>query len=211
MKLCAVKWCACLATDNSEYCTVHQQHTDSHPKLRVKRTALAQRAVMSTTRIVNSVTGLAGLSASSAITDRQTSRELNPMLPNACPKVKPGGLTRTERKIQKKRDQEKERAECYRKVDARDQMRCRVSGVRVNPYAIDPRVRGEHHHLLYRSRGGAHQTQNVCLVSKAVHEQIHAGLLRVTGDADARDHTGKLCGLVVERPTPEGWEVVKCC
>ena len=128
------------------------------------------------------------------------------------PKVKPGELTRTERKIARKRDEENALADCYRKVDARDGRRCRISGVRVSPGAVDPRVRGVHHHLRGRRfRSLVAAPGNVVLVSQAIHEKIHAGLLRVSGDADLRDSTGRLAGLCVERLKDSGWEVWKCC
>ena len=47
-------------------------------------------------------------------------------------------------------------------------------------------------------------------VSKAIHDRIHVhGTMRITGDADARDAEGRLCGLKVEEPINEVWTVTK--
>ena len=59
-------------------------------------------------------------------------------------------------------------------VSARD-VSCRRCG---SYYAL------HHHHILWRSRGGQHTTQNLVLVCAACHRLIHDHLLDVSGDAD---------------------------
>jgi hypothetical protein len=129
----------------------------------------------------------------------------------AVPKVKPGDKTRTEQKREKRAQEALEMRECYRKVDDRENMRCRITRAPVNPHALSATERGEHHHVNYRSTGGGHTLDNVILISRHIHEQIHAGRLRVSGDAEERDDLGRLVGIVVERLTAEGWRHWKCC
>lgn len=100
----------------------------------------------------------------------------------------------------RKAAEEAQQREVYRQVDRREAMHCRISGVRVDPFAVDMLRRGEHHHIVFRSAGGADETSNVILVSLEVHRDIHAGKLRVEGNADE-------C-LTVWRRTPEGWHQV---
>lgn len=136
------------------------------------------------------------------------------MLSTACPKVKPGQLTRAEQKLKDRADEARSLAECYRIVDARDAFRCRVCGRRCSPVAIPTLERGERHHLIFKSRGGKHHSKNVLLICKArCHDEIHLqGTLHLSGNADTRNpDTGKLCGVKVERLTEAGWKVEKFC
>lgn len=55
-----------------------------------------------------------------------------------------------------------------------------------------------------QSQTNAHETHLVILICRRCHDLIHVkALLTVTGDADARDANGVLCGLVVKRFEPE--------
>ena len=54
----------------------------------------------------------------------------------------------------------------------------------VAPFAVDMLRRGEHHHIVPRSRGGEDSTANVILISLEMHKAIHAGKVRVEGNAD---------------------------
>lgn len=99
-----------------------------------------------------------------------------------------------------------------RLVDTRDDHRCRVCKRRVVARAIDSRERGEHHHLIKRSQGGEDITANVVLLCVGkCHDDIHVrALMKLAGDADARDHEGRLCGVRVERYLDgSDWQVVK--
>lgn len=60
-------------------------------------------------------------------------------------------------------------------VRERDGRRCRVYG-----------TTGwlEVHHIVKRSQGGTHDTSNLVLLSKRAHDEVHAGTLRIAGDAD---------------------------
>lgn len=42
----------------------------------------------------------------------------------------------------------------------------------------------EVHHIKPRSRGGTHDTSNLVLLSKRAHDEVHAGLLKIEGNAD---------------------------
>lgn len=100
--------------------------------------------------------------------------------------------------------------ECYRLVDERDGRRCRVCHAAVVPGAVDGRQRAEHHHLVKRSQGGTHAPANVCTLCARCHDEIHVkALLKLSGDADARDDAGRYCGIKVERVREHGWEVTQ--
>ena len=91
----------------------------------------------------------------------------------------------------------RQRAEVYRAVDLRDRGACRVCGV-VSRTA-------HHHHIVYRSLGGKDTPENVLLVCPRCHDDIHAALIRVTGNAECRDASGLLAGLTIVRRPPGGW------
>jgi|GEM_PF-7123355 len=126
-------------------------------------------------------------------------------------KEQQAGGSRIERKKQQRAQEAEQMRQTYRYVDRREGMRCRTTRVRVDPQAIASTAKGHHHHVTYRSQGGQHTPDNVILVSAWVHEQIHLGKLRVTGDAEQRDEMGRLNGLTVERLTESGWQVWKTC
>jgi hypothetical protein len=122
-----------------------------------------------------------------------------------------GGKTRRERKQDARTAEAATMRACYRLVDARDGGQCRVCKKRASPTATTLLERMHRHHMVYRSRGGTHEPENVLSVCSGCHDAIHVRLdLRVEGDANARDAiTGKLAGVKVERYTEQGWKVEK--
>lgn len=82
-------------------------------------------------------------------------------------------------------------------VDVRDGHRCRIC----NDYeGADI----QHHHIVYRSRGGKHTTANLISLCATCHlVLVHGGHFKLSGDADARDRFGRLCGVTAERVTGE--------
>lgn len=114
------------------------------------------------------------------------------------------GRSRVDDRLARLAAEESEKRACYRLVDARDQGRCRVCGRRCDPRAVAIKDTAEHHHLVKQSQTNAHETHLVILICRRCHDLIHVkALLTVTGDADARDANGVLCGLVVKRFEPE--------
>jgi hypothetical protein len=114
------------------------------------------------------------------------------------------------RVIEKQRKRTEEASQlraCYKAVDERDAGRCRVCGKRGSPTAVGLLDRLQRHHMVYRSKGGEHRSENVLSVCAACHAAIHVdGSLRVIGDADVRDAvTGKLGGVAVWRLKESGW------
>lgn len=113
--------------------------------------------------------------------------------------------TRTEYRDQRKAEKLSEQQACYRAVDLRDGSVCRVTGAYLTAGATNPHHRREHHHMLPRSRGGSHEMANLITIAASVHEQIHAGKIHLSGDANLRDSQGRLCGVTLERMTEGGW------
>lgn len=70
----------------------------------------------------------------------------------------------------------------YRKVcqqvDERDGDICRVCHQPIW-------TQRHHHHIVYRSRGGKHESGNLIVVCATCHEDIHHHRVTVTGDANA--------------------------
>lgn len=64
------------------------------------------------------------------------------------------------------------------KVDKRDGLTCRVCRRYVGPREA------HHHHIVFRSRGGADTTGNLVRVCVECHADIHGKRLAVSGDAD---------------------------
>lgn len=124
-----------------------------------------------------------------------------------------GGKSRRQLKQEARAEDIRQMKACYKAVDARDGGRCRVCRTRGNPNAMTLLERLHHHHLVYRSRGGQHETDSVLLLCGDCHEAIHVtATLRLEGDADARDVvTGRLAGVQVSRYTEAGWQVEKYC
>ena len=84
------------------------------------------------------------------------------------------GIT-AKRRAAKRARLEREKRAVYAQVDARDQGFCRLCC----------RLAAHHHHIRYRSRGGAHSVENVVSVCLHCHEAIHMGRVVVTGTAEA--------------------------
>jgi ferredoxin len=133
------------------------------------------------------------------------SRSVMPLSrPVPVPKLPP----RAKQKLHDRATEAKALKDCYKAVDARDGTHCRICGRFCYPQAIGLLSRAERHHMVYRSQGGKHETRNVLTVCKAIcHPAIHVqAILRVSGDADLRDDTGKLCGVFVEHLKDGQWE-----
>lgn len=95
---------------------------------------------------------------------------------------------------------------CYAEVDKRDGPQCRVCCKRVG--GIGLLLARIHHHLIYRSLGGAHETWNVLSICVRCDDEIHRlGTLKVHGNADTVDERGHFCGLTIERLKEHGWEI----
>jgi 5-methylcytosine-specific restriction endonuclease McrA len=122
------------------------------------------------------------------------------VLSNAAPKPEP----RFSRKQRERAAEAKQLKSAHAAINARDGHKCRVCKVAVTAVGVATRV--HHHHLVYRSRGGTHETKNVLSLCPACHHAVHAAEIRLSGDADLRSpHTGALCGVVLERYTEGGW------
>jgi 5-methylcytosine-specific restriction endonuclease McrA len=131
----------------------------------------------------------------------------------AVPKVRPGQLSRLQAKQQRRTQEALEIRMCYRAVDERDGGRCRVCKKRGHPQATTLLDRLHRHHLIYRSRGGTHEPENVVTVCASCHDAMHVdGTLRLEGDANARDAvTNKLAGVCAMRLLDGVWQVEKWC
>lgn len=98
----------------------------------------------------------------------------------------------------------KAQKECYAQVDRRDSFCCRVCRARVGGVGMLQAV--HHHHLVYRSRGGDHDTANVVSLCVKCHSAVHNGEIRLSGNADERNHIGVLSGVKLERADDAGWK-----
>lgn len=118
--------------------------------------------------------------------------------------------SRVESRKATKAEKETHWREVCRLVTRREAGHCRVTGVRCDPHALGMLQRGEHHHIVYRSAGGGDTTDNCILVTKEIHDAIHAGKYRVEGNADdcltvwRRDEDGGWVQII--RETPAGIE-----
>lgn len=101
----------------------------------------------------------------------------------AFPKPSKGARLRT--KQQAVRQSEKVRQVVYRFVNVRDKYRCRACGKAADPRAVGELQRGHHHHIQFRSQGGADTTKNVALLCALCHSDVHDRTLFITGNADA--------------------------
>ena len=82
--------------------------------------------------------------------------------------------SRTAEKAARLARKERERREAYRLVERRDGYRCRSCGERWTS--------GEgHHHLKFRSGGGADTTANLLLLCQRCHADVHAYRLTLVG------------------------------
>lgn len=98
----------------------------------------------------------------------------------------------------------------YAIVDKRDGHCCRICYKRVGGVGMLQAV--HHHHLISRSiatKSEKHTTNNVCSLCNDCHDKVeNSGLLKIHGDADARNPVGVLCGLTLERAGDGAWEVM---
>lgn len=86
---------------------------------------------------------------------------------------------------QQRADDLRQRA-IYTLVDQRDQSRCRVCHRYVDPFADALVYRGEHHHIVFRSKQGPTITGNVVTLCVPCHRAVHDRKLTISGDADAQ-------------------------
>jgi hypothetical protein len=87
----------------------------------------------------------------------------------------------------KKKAKQKRLEEAYAFVDKRDQNRSRVTGIYLDPFAVDPKERREHNHIEKRSLSKARREdpKNIHLCSAFEHDLITNGWITVEGtDAD---------------------------
>lgn len=80
--------------------------------------------------------------------------------------------SRAREKQQRKRTKEAIRRDVYREVTIRDGRRCRSCGSRVHLH---------HHHLRFRSKGGADTSANLLLLCAVCHDDLHGYRLGITG------------------------------
>jgi 5-methylcytosine-specific restriction endonuclease McrA len=95
---------------------------------------------------------------------------------NPCPKPAPRCLT----KQWLVAEEAKAKRNAYARVTRRDGPRCRICG---------SSRRLEKHHVLARSLGGRDEPANliqICGGPDGCHAKRHAGLIRITGNADER-------------------------
>lgn len=82
----------------------------------------------------------------------------------------------------KRAKRQREARSVYQLVDARDWQVCRCCGVYLG-------LSRHLHHITYRSQGGTETTGNLVTLCGLIygnhcHELVHAGRLRISGDAD---------------------------
>jgi 5-methylcytosine-specific restriction endonuclease McrA len=93
------------------------------------------------------------------------------------PKPEPRATT----KARRQRQQAKADRAVYAAVTARDGTCCRVCKVHLM-FGFASLLR--RHHIVYPSKGGKTTTSNVVTVCPFCHADIHAGRIRLSGDAD---------------------------
>jgi hypothetical protein len=126
----------------------------------------------------------------------------------------PKGPSRAAVKQRGRAEDARVRRELKAYVAEREGYRCRVCGTFTNPRGRGLMQMAHLHHIEYRSQGGMDTKENTCLLDYRCHSDIHGEpwkppTLRVRGDAEARDETGRLCGLKIERRQESRWEVVR--
>lgn len=67
---------------------------------------------------------------------------------------------------------------CRKVVKARDKGRCVVPNCKQASVHL--------HHIVYRSKGGRFDSQNIVSLCAFHHQFVHAGLLTIEGDADKK-------------------------
>ena len=91
-----------------------------------------------------------------------------------APKPRPRVLDR----VDYKRALEKRERDCRRAVKARDQGRCVIRGCRDGAKHA--------HHIQFRSQGGKWTSDNIVSLCVFHHQCVHAGLIKITGNANTR-------------------------
>ena len=81
--------------------------------------------------------------------------------------------TRAESKAKRVTADDKAQRTAYAIVTARDERKCRVCKKRADPSASTLLERGHHHHIQFRSQGGADTPENLILVDRLCHDLIH--------------------------------------
>lgn len=122
----------------------------------------------------------------------------------------PGGKSQAEERREAKQASQAQLEASWRIVDVRDGGRCRICGRPCRPGALQRNERAERHHIVPRSLGGPHTPENLLTVCLAeCHPALHqSGTLRVSGNAETRKESGRLCGVLVERVVRDCWQVV---
>jgi 5-methylcytosine-specific restriction endonuclease McrA len=115
----------------------------------------------------------------------------------------PKGTSRYESRKARKTAEDAERRRVYAAVDKRDGRACRLCGRKTSPEATGLFERGHRHHLQYRSKGGQDTTDNLLTLCAACHAGVHAGRIRLSGDADASK------GVFLEVATDAGFKPVR--
>lgn len=100
--------------------------------------------------------------------------------------------------------------EVYAQVDKRDGHCCRICFKRVG--GIGVLYAAHHHHLISRSiasRDEKHTTKNIVTLCPPCHDAVeNSGLLKLEGDADARNSVGVLNGLTLWKAGDGDWLIV---
>lgn len=85
--------------------------------------------------------------------------------------------SRAQDKRQKARDKERKKQMVIASVRIRDGFRCRACGCGSSRHnSLDA------HHIHFRSRGGGNTAENMALLCRSCHDDIHAYRLAVVGD-----------------------------
>lgn len=110
------------------------------------------------------------------------------------------GKARAKDRILAGKEASRHRADVYVRVQQRDRGRCRV---------CDRVTWLQQHHIQFRSALGKDEPENLISLCRECHADIHAGRLKLDGDADARDADGVLSGVLVLRQVDHVWIEVR--
>lgn len=88
----------------------------------------------------------------------------------------PKGTPRVLDRIARKKDLAQQERLARAAVKRRDKGRCVVPGCKEASRHL--------HHIVYRSRGGKWQSQNLASLCVRHHQLVHAGLIQIAGNAD---------------------------
>lgn len=91
--------------------------------------------------------------------------------------------SRVDVRLEREAERDRLQRAVFKAVDQRDGYRCRCCGRLADPAALSL-LRGERHHIVYRSAGGATSTANLCLLDARCHADEHAHRLKIEGNAD---------------------------